>query len=670
MLESCKAQGQVPLPSRQVWQQVKDLRRPWHPLVATEHWQLGPHGQAQLRFTTADHSEYVEQQTFLSHSQQTLAYKMLNGIDGIDQYHAWLTLGENDPKSTDITWQAFVDGPDHIAKVVVQGSKVILQQGILALSHLDPKAQKPAPQAKACALSPAVITEQYLSGSPSLAIRTSGTHLASDTVMVFLHGIGGQANNWDEQLSLMGHTLPCAAIDLRGYGNSELGDNPTRIEDYIADILRVKQYFGAKKLVICGLSYGAWIAASFATKHPDLLQALVVSGGCTGMSEASAQERSAFLAARQVPLSQGLTPADFAEPVVQMISGPDASKKQRQRLHTSMAAISSATYADALQCFCKPPGPLDFQQLTCPVLLMTGDQDTLAPPAEITDLAKRLHTYCLAEQGPAWVQLEILQNCGHVCNILQADQYNDYLETFVNRCTGLSATGVEANVTTGPSSPKLLKRQQKHTKIIGAALAEFAEQGYSGTSLDQIAKRAGVSKPTLYQYIGNKEALFQAVLSGSKQELLQPLTDGSNADMISALWDFSWHYAQFVLRPDMLSLARLIIGEAQRLPDIAASYQQEGPHLARQGIIDYLSAQASKGLLDIQDTVMAAESLWSLILSASREHLLHYALEKPDAEQIERHIRHGLSVFIKVFSTQIDHHLQQLQQQVVPNNPF
>lgn len=47
--------------------------------------------------------------------------------------------------------------------------------------------------------------------------------------------------------------------------------------------------------------------------------------------------------------------------------------------------------------------------------------------------------------------------------------------------------------------------------------------------------------------------------------------------MVAELYAFSWHYADVVLHPDMLNLARLIIGEAQRLPDIGRAYQASGP---------------------------------------------------------------------------------------------
>lgn len=415
-----------------IWPQVKDLRRPWHPLVADEQWQLGDQGQIQSRFTTRDDdSVYVEQQTFVSHSLHWLGYRMLEGIKGIDSYHAWLEINQRQTGGSELRWQATINAPEALAKGVAQGSESILQMAVDALANLpnaNPKATATKPY-DACP-----IEKHTLAGTPQLAVRSAGLNENTSTLMVFLHGIGGQASNWDSQLQQIGHLIPCAALDLRGYGNSDLGPEATSLEDYFADILRLKNYFKADKLIICGLSYGAWIATSFASQYPELVQGLIASGGCTGMSEAPQEERQAFLQARQVPLSQGLTPKDFAPNVVKVIAGNTPSEEQQNLLFESMAAVDSATYADALQCFCNPPATIDFSAIRCPMLFMTGDQDPLASATEITHLAKRTHQLTLADQGPAWIQLEILQNCGHVANVLQPQYYNHYLIEFVQRC--------------------------------------------------------------------------------------------------------------------------------------------------------------------------------------------------------------------------------------------
>jgi pimeloyl-ACP methyl ester carboxylesterase len=222
--------------------------------------------------------------------------------------------------------------------------------------------------------------------------------------------------------------MRAAALDLRGYGDSQLGASQSTVDDYCADILRVAESLGADRLILCGLSYGSWIATSFAMRHPEKLAGLVLSGGCTGMSEAGVEEREAFRQSREVPLDASKTPADFAPAVVNMLAGPDADADVRQELFDSMAAIPAATYRDALVCFTNPPERFDFSKLTMPVLMMTGEHDRLAPPSEIRGVANRI-----AELAPlASVRFEVIAGAGHVCNVEQPDAYNAVLGEFLS----------------------------------------------------------------------------------------------------------------------------------------------------------------------------------------------------------------------------------------------
>ena len=111
-------------------------------------------------------------------------------------------------------------------------------------------------------------------------------------------------------------------------------------------------------------------------------------------------------------------------------------------------------------------------------------------------------------------------------------------------------------------------RLMKERRILGAALQVFAAEGYSGTSMDAIAALAEVSKPTLYQYFGNKEQLFSAIMLQERDQMLVVFDHPTAGGLVTDLWAFSWHYADTVMRSEFLSLARLIIGEVPRFPEI------------------------------------------------------------------------------------------------------
>ncbi len=192
-------------------------------------------------------------------------------------------------------------------------------------------------------------------------------------------------------------------------------------------------------------------------------------------------------------------------------------------------------------------------------------------------------------------------------------------------------------------------RKAKERRILDAALSVFAATGYSGASMDAIAANAEVSKPTLYQYFGSKEQLFAAMMLEKRDEMLG-VFDNPSPSLVRDLVDFAWHYAQTVMRPDLLSLARLIIGEAQRFPQIGRAYQASGPDHMLAGIMDYLTRRRSEGALDFADAELAAQDLWGLILSAPRTQALYIPDAIPDRAALARYINNGLRVFLKAYS--------------------
>ena len=274
-------------------------------------------------------------------------------------------------------------------------------------------------------------SEFVLNAGPKLALTSVG----EGELCLFLHGIGGNRSNWSGQLMAVAPFCRGAALDLRGYGDSELGSAPTTISDYLADIQRVQQHFDAEKLHLVGLSYGSWIAACFAQAHPEAVASLTLSGGCTGMSEAGAAERNAFLEARLQPLDAGQAPADFAPSVVPLLKGPSCPPEVEAELLASMSAISAETYRDALTCFTNPPSPLDFTKFHFPVLMMTGEHDWLASPQEIHAVSERIAEAQQANGGHSDVLFEVLENAGHLANLEQPEAYNAALVGFLKKVT-------------------------------------------------------------------------------------------------------------------------------------------------------------------------------------------------------------------------------------------
>ncbi len=474
--EVVQVQGRVPLAPEAVWSVVRDFCGAWHPWIETIREERGAQGSLVRAFTVSgEDTVYREQLTYFSDSDRVLGYTHLEGIRDCESYDARIIVTAAEAGGSVVSWTATVRAPASRLGAICEGTQAVFEAGIIALAvgvgtpspfrrgegevrfdgasgplealifddlprlalTVSPPPQPSRargeggshPSGHGSAASASRLPSPSWGGDGGGGPPAGEEHSASDTLCLFLHGIGGGRTNWLPQLQAVGAKMPAAALDLRGYGDSTLGPRQSTVDDYCADILRVAERLGAKRLVLVGLSYGSWIATSFAMRHPEMLAGLVLSGGCTGMSEAGPDEREAFRVSREVPLNAGQVPADFAPAVVKVLAGPDASDATRQTLFDSMAAIPAATYRDALTCFTNPLERFDFARLTMPVLLMTGEHDRLAPPQEIRAVAGRIWD---AAPRPD-VRFEVISGAGHVCNVEAPLAYNHHLADFLSR---------------------------------------------------------------------------------------------------------------------------------------------------------------------------------------------------------------------------------------------
>ena len=194
-------------------------------------------------------------------------------------------------------------------------------------------------------------------------------------------------------------------------------------------------------------------------------------------------------------------------------------------------------------------------------------------------------------------------------------------------------------------------RLEKRQRALDAALTVFSENGYAAATMDAIAAAAGLTKPTLYQYFDSKEALFQAMMLVPRDTMLTVFDAPADTCHVTQLWRFSWAYAEVVMQPQFLALARLVIGDAQRSPDLGRAYQASGPDRVLDGLARFMADQVALGRLKVDDAELAAEDFWGLILSSPRNTALHVPNALPDRQTLERYVNNGQRVFLRAYST-------------------
>ena len=113
---------------------------------------------------------------------------------------------------------------------------------------------------------------------------------------------------------------------------------------------------------------------------------------------------------------------------------------------------------------------------------------------------------------------------------------------------------------------------ERRTAVLAAAIAEFARSGYSGTSTEAIAARAGISQPYLFRLFGTKKNLFVATVNLVGDRIINELTrvsDGLVGDDAKAAMGGA--YLELMQDPDLLQVQLHGFAAAPADPDIARS---------------------------------------------------------------------------------------------------
>ena len=148
--------------------------------------------------------------------------------------------------------------------------------------------------------------------------------------------------------------------------------------------------------------------------------------------------------------------------------------------------------------------------------------------------------------------------------------------------------------------------------IMQAAATLFLRNGYAGTSVDDIAALAHISKQTVYTHFADKQQLFTALVHGNISRVDQFLEAisadaiGTQDDLENGLRKLARQHVRAVTQPEAVQLRRLVIGEAARFPDLARSYYERVPQRVIAALAQQLQHLAERGFLRIPDAQEAA----------------------------------------------------------------
>ncbi len=239
--------------------------------------------------------------------------------------------------------------------------------------------------------------------------------------LVLIHAFPLNHTLWNRQIQALSEKHRVISYDLRGHGESDVGDGQYTIELFVDDLIDLLDHLKIEKTIVCGLSMGGYIALRALERHPERFSALVL---CDTRSEADSDEakikRSAglrLLKEKGVPL--------FAEEFVKPAFAPETFKTNPEIVQTVKEMIlknSPLGIGGALLALASRTDTTEsLKQIKIPTLVLVGEKDQITPPSAALSLKEKIPS----------AQMHVIPQAGHLSNLENPSEFNRRLIAFL-----------------------------------------------------------------------------------------------------------------------------------------------------------------------------------------------------------------------------------------------
>ncbi|MBV9565317.1 MAG: alpha/beta fold hydrolase [Bradyrhizobium sp.] len=247
--------------------------------------------------------------------------------------------------------------------------------------------------------------------------------------LMFLHGIGGAARGWRDQLAFFGERYHAVAWDMPGYGRSAplAKVNIATLADALQDFLTA---IGAVRPILVGHSIGGMIVQQWLVKYPEAAAAVVLAQTSPAFGKPDGDWQTSFIDARLGPLDRGETMQALAPMLVKELVGDDPDPRGMEMARECMASVPEASYRAMMLALLGFDRREALKDIKVPTLVLSGSKDKNAPAPMMAKMASYI---------PAATYVE-LEGAGHLVNLERPKIFNAALDRFLN--TNVAATEV------------------------------------------------------------------------------------------------------------------------------------------------------------------------------------------------------------------------------------
>ena len=243
--------------------------------------------------------------------------------------------------------------------------------------------------------------------------------------IVFIHGFPFSHRMWDAQVAALSPAYRTIAYDLRGLGESSLGDGQYSVEGHVEDLIAVLDHCGIQKAVITGLSLGGYITLRALESHPERFLAAIL---CDTRSEADGNEAK-INRARAVSAVKSRGSSWFADDFVHKVFAESSFTKipeAVEQIRTTIARTPPLAIAGTLLALAaRTDTTASLSSITVPTLILVGEHDVTTPP----DASRSMHAKIPGSE------LHIIPDAAHMSAVENPAEVNRRILEFLHRLT-------------------------------------------------------------------------------------------------------------------------------------------------------------------------------------------------------------------------------------------
>ncbi len=242
--------------------------------------------------------------------------------------------------------------------------------------------------------------------------------------IIFLHGIGGGAASFDQQLQHL-KAYRCIAWNMPGYESSVADRWPPTFK-FLSDTLGTFiEALGFNKVHLAGQSLGGMLCLEHAMHRREQIASLIIMASTPAFGGADESFKQAFLKARLAPLDAGDTMAQVASVSAPRLVGPIATTECVSEVERILSRVSEKTWRGILECLVTFNRRENLVDIDVPCCLIAGSHDQNAPAKTMQKASETLPT----------AEYHLIEGAGHMLNQEAHLQTNAIIEQFLQKQT-------------------------------------------------------------------------------------------------------------------------------------------------------------------------------------------------------------------------------------------